>query len=198
MISEGFEFNKTNFINEVPMHGNYLNCPAHAKDIDEFNKSDIQPLFKTMHDHTDCCVGKTIDFTYFMEDHGIIFIGFTDGTFMIRKETEMLSSCSSNGYTSQKTWMQYPILESCLCVYDGEKYGLPLSYAEEQEIPYGKHLVRITLIGKWIAEHTDIDVIGFYESVKEKRRKTEEYIKQQDEIRDRKHFEYLKEKYGWK
>lgn len=174
------EYTEENYIDFVPNNCNYLDCPGYANEITSYLKR-VNPLYARFGVGKVNLIGKTIDFYY--ENTKTVFVGFTDNTFVI-KRPHMLGLDNFSLEFS-------PLVESCVCVYDGPRSTV------DDNVPYSsdEFAVRITPIGRWLQEHTDADIIGFYEKVKKDREEITNRI-----IIDKQKEEYnlylsLKEKY---
>lgn len=175
------EYTKENYIDFVPLHGNYLDCPAHSSSITPYMNG-VSPIYVRNQDEF---IGKTVDFYY--GNQNVVFVGFTDNTFIIKRpDTFGIDTFSRTNYPL----IFVTFVESCVCVYDGEEYGI-----DHHMDSFNKFVVRITPIGKWLQEHTDVDIIGFYEKVKKEREEIMERIKKDKEEEEYKLYLSLKEKY---
>lgn len=185
MIREGFKFTKENYI-ESYSGSNYLDCPAENDSIKSFLNG-VKPLYRSPLAGTgeeDILLGKTIDYYEFLDNKKLIFLGFTDNTFCIRMSYKMRIGTVHEGY-DYETYTFAPSVYSHFVLVD---------YYENYNDEYGK--VKITKFGKWLAEHTDIDVVSFYETVKAKRLEIDEFRKKSKREDEIKQFYFLKEKLG--
>ena len=171
------EYTKENYIDFVPLHGNYLDCPAHSSSITPYMNG-VSPIYVRNQDEF---IGKTVDFYY--ENTKTVFVGFTDNTFVIKRPHTLGLDNFSLEFST--------LIVSCVCVYDGQKSTV------DDNVPYSskEFAVRITTIGRWLQEHTDADIIGFYEKVKKEREEITERIKKNKQEEEYKLYLSLKEKY---
>lgn len=193
MKNTNFEFTEENTLLYVPCKGeshNYLDCPAHNKDFMRKYSNGVSGLCSNIYTSpTEALKGKTINYVYILSN-GDLFIGFEDNTFTLLHGFDLLMY-DFNGQSTKSDIKDYLFLSdipSSYVVYDGD--DLDRDYTQPDIM-----IVKMTPIGKWLHEHTDCDVVSYYEEVKAQRDVfNERKIKEQEE-KQYKDFLYYKAMY---
>lgn len=206
--NKDFVFDDSNYIDSVPIDdvSRSIGLFGHSshKDFDKFENG-VRPanglrLHSVVLDENgkpkDPLIGKTINFYYFDEDKYIMFIGFTDGTFIAREMRDTNVEWDTSRHREPHlSWGDAYWINPDWCVFRGDPYKISMELYRMQ--PRKKDVIRITSIGRWLEEHTDMDIIGYYNMlVKEAEEDYEKYLQREKED-DRKTFDRLKEQYGW-
>lgn len=198
-----FEYTEDNYTSEVYKHkkwaGNFIPTNMTA----DFNKY-INNV-RTVHGNSLCNMlcsgsnnsvsekdainGKTVDFYYFDENNDFWFMGFTDGSFIIREQTDHnMVYDTAHTHEPNMYWGNSYFLHPDYCVTcDWITNLLSLS---DQDKP------KITPIGRWIEEHTDADIIGLYNYMMHEFEDAKQRQKNYEHEKDIKEYNRLKEKLG--
>ena len=187
-----FEYTQDHYIEDYRRNKMLLGLNPNIYNFDKFDNG-VRPVTNTLcecnrqYQNEDPIKGKTIDFYWFDEDNNFWFMGFTDGTFILRECTDKnFIYDSAHTHNPNMHWGYSYNVDADMCVIP----RIISLYATNDYKP------KITPIGKWLEEHTDIDVIGFYHHMVEQ---FTEQKKRTDEIeheRDLQEYNRLKEKLG--
>lgn len=186
--NKDFEYTSDNYTGAVYEHGKSLfdtQC-TQSKEFDKYigdlrtaqgNNLRNNSLNDT---YVDPIQGKTVDFYYFDEDNDFWFMGFTDGTFIVRERIDH-NMFSTYPHEPNMHWGNAFLLKPELCV---------TNRLSNNDKP------KITPIGKWIEEHTDADIIGYYREMVRQFEESEQRNKDAKRERDIKEYYRLKEILG--
>lgn len=186
-----FEYTEDNYINSVPKDHNKFSLYMNGDNSFNNFLNGVKPLNMysiATGNANDPYIGKTIDFYYLSEDNDFWFMGFTDGTFVLRERTDHnFAWDSTHKHEPDMYWSDSYFLNPDICVTNN------LSYFQRNKKDIRP---KITCIGKWIEEHTDADIIGYYNAVVKEQERRDTIAEKNQHKRDLEEFNRLKEKLG--
>ena len=190
--NKDFKYTQDNYIEDYRRNTMLLGLNPNIYNFDKFDNG-VRPVTNTLcernrqYQNEDPIKGKTIDFYWFDEDNNFWFMGFTDGTFILRECTNKnFIHDSAHTHNPNMHWGYSYNVDADICVIP----RIISLYATDDDKP------KITPIGRWLEEHTDMDVIGFYHHVVEQFNEQKKRTDELEHERDLQEYNRLKEKLG--